>query len=78
METRLRVLGEQQSTSISSFARLPHSNDVTKTQKDLSKNTIMSLTMWANKKADGHGAREQVTKPEYYLKSTLREKEEFN
>lgn len=78
IENRLRALLEQQSTAISSFAKLPHSNDITKTQKDFSKNTMKSLTMWANKKAESHVVPDQIEQPEYYLKSTLRQKEDFN
>ena len=78
IENRLRALLEQQSTALSSFAKLPHSNDITKTQKDFSKNTMKSLTMWANKKAESHVVPDQIEQPEYYLKSTLRQKEDFN
>lgn len=78
VENRLRALLDQQSAGISSFAKLPHSNDITKTQKEFSKNTMKSLTMWDNKKAESHVTTDQIEKPEYYLKSTLREKEDFN
>lgn len=74
--SRLNLLG--QTSSISSFARLPHSNDIYKTQKNFGKNAMKTLTLCANEKAQTHLEKEQLEKPEFVLKSTLHDQNDLS
>ena len=60
-------------TSVSSFAVLPHSLDVKKTQHNFSRNTMQTLTLCQNEKKPDHLLREEArrTKPAFVLKKTL-------
>lgn len=75
LPTHMNLLGHK--TSASTFAKLPHSYDIHKTQKNFSENVMKVLTLCDNEKAPEYLAMGRLEKPEYVLKSTLNEMHEL-